>query len=38
MDSVVVSRYLLLCLVCGFSLARGASNNLTVDFEKYVQL
>ena len=38
MDLVVVSRYLLLCMVCGFSLARGASNSLTMDFEKYVQL
>lgn len=38
MGPVMVSRYRLLCMVCGFSLARGTSNNLTMDFEKYMQL
>lgn len=38
MDPAMVSRYLLLCMVCGFSLVRGTSNNLTMDFEKYMQL
>jgi len=35
---VVVSGYLLVFMVCGFSPGREASSNLTMDFKKYVQL